>query len=75
MSSKRPNGISVERSLQLTTYAMITPEASGPCRLDTVAKTRTVHMVQPSYQVGTEDQRFAETLYPMESEFGGHVTE
>lgn len=28
-SSKRPNGISAEHNLQLTTYAMITPEAVG----------------------------------------------
>ena len=32
-ASKRPNGLSAEHSLQLTTYAMITPGASGLCRL------------------------------------------
>ena len=67
-ASKRPNGISAEHSLQLTTYAMITPDASGLCRLDTVTKTKTVHVIQQSYQVGTEDRRFAETLYPMVQE-------
>jgi hypothetical protein len=34
-ASKRPNGLSADHSLQLTTYAMITPGASGLCRLDT----------------------------------------
>lgn len=67
-SSKRPNGIPAEHSLQLTTYAMITPGASGLCRLDTVTKTKTVQVVQQSYQVGSEDRRFAETLYPMVQE-------
>jgi RecB family exonuclease len=64
-ASKRPNGLSAEHSLQLTTYAMITPGASGLCRLDTVTKTKTVQVIQQSYQVGAEDRRFAETLYPM----------
>ena len=63
-ASKRPNGVAAEHSLQLTTYAMITPGASGLCRLDTVTKTKTVQVVQPSYQVGAEDRRFAETFTP-----------
>ena len=67
-ASKRPNGLSADHSLQLTTYAMITPGASGLCRLDTVTKTRTVQVIQQSYQVGSEDRRFAETLYPMVQE-------
>jgi len=67
-ASKRPNGLSAEHSLQLATYAMITPGASGLCRLDTVTKTKTVQVIQQSYQVGSEDRRFAETLYPMVQE-------
>ena len=47
---------------------MITPGASGLCRLDTVTKTKTVQVVQQSYQVGADDRRFAETLYPMVQE-------
>ena len=67
-SSKRPNGIPAEHSLQLTTYTMITPDASGHCRLDTVTKTKTVHVVQQSFQAAADDRRFAETLYPMVQE-------
>jgi len=67
-ASKRPNGLSAEHSLQLTTYTMITPDASGVCRLDTVTKTKTVQVIQQSYQVGAEDRRFAEILYPMVQE-------
>jgi CRISPR/Cas system-associated exonuclease Cas4 (RecB family) len=68
-ASKRPNGIPPDHSLHLTTYAMITTDASGMCRLDTVTKTKTVHVIRQSYQVGAEDRRFAETLYPMVQEF------
>jgi CRISPR/Cas system-associated exonuclease Cas4 (RecB family) len=50
-SSKRPNGLPAEHSLQLTTYTMITPQASGLCRLDTVTKTKTVNVVQQSFRV------------------------
>jgi len=64
-ASKRPNGITAEHGLQLTTYAMITPGASGLCRLDTVTKTKTVQVIQQTYDVGPEERRFAETLYPM----------
>ena len=67
-SSKRPNGIAAEHSLQLTTYAIINPEASGLWRLDTVTKTKTVHVVQQSFRWGLDDRRFAETLYPMVQE-------
>ena len=67
-SSKRPNGIPAEHSLQLTTYTMIIPGASGHCRLDTVTKTKTVHVVQQSFRVSADDRRFAGTLYPMVQE-------
>lgn len=67
-SSKRPNGVAADHVLQLTTYAMITPGASGLCRLDTVTKTKTVQVIQQSYQVGAEDRRFAKALYPMVQE-------
>jgi len=64
-ATKRPNGVTAEHGLQLTTYAMITPGASGLCRLDTVTKTKTVQVIQQTYDVGPEERRFAETLYPM----------
>jgi hypothetical protein len=67
-SSKRQNGIPAEHSLRLTTYTMITPDARGHCRLDTVTKTKTVHVVQQSFQTSADDRRFAETLYPMVQE-------
>ena len=64
-AAKRPKGIPAEHRLQLTTYAMVTPGASGSCRLDTVTKTKTVLVIQQTYDVGAEEHRFAEALYPM----------
>jgi hypothetical protein len=58
-----PKGIPAEHGLQLTAYT--TPGASGLCRLDTVTKTKTVHVVQQSFQASPEGQLFSETLYPM----------
>jgi len=64
-AAKRPNGIAADYGLQLNTYAMITPGANGSCRLDTVTKTKTVQVIQQTYEVGQEERRLAETLYPM----------
>ena len=66
--ARRPTGITPDYSLQLTTYSMITPGASGFCRLDTVTKTKTVQLVQQSCETGPEKRRYAETLYPMVQE-------
>ena len=67
-AARRPAGITPDYHLQLTTYSMITPGASGSCRLDTVTKTKTVQLVQQSCEIGAEERRFAETLYPMAQE-------
>ena len=47
---------------------MITPGSSGFCRLETVTKTKTVELVQQSCEIGAEERRYAETLYPMVQE-------
>ena len=67
-AARRPAGITPEYCLQLTTYSRITPGSSGSCRLDTVTKTRTVELVQQNCEIGAEDRRYAETLYPMVQE-------
>ena len=64
-AARRPAGITPDYNLQLTTYSMITPGCSGSCRLDTVTKTKTVELVQKSCEIGPEERRYAETLYPM----------
>lgn len=65
---KQIPGISHDHRFQLTSYVMITPEASGACRLDTVTKGRTVKLAQKSFQVEAADRRYAETIYPMVQE-------
>jgi PD-(D/E)XK nuclease superfamily len=67
-AARRPVGITAEYSLQLTTYAIITPGATGVCRLDTVTKAKSVQLVQQTCDIGPEDRRYAETLYPMVQE-------
>jgi hypothetical protein len=47
---------------------MITPGATGVCRLDTVTKTKAVQLVQQSCEIGPEERRCAEALYPMVQE-------
>jgi hypothetical protein len=58
-------GIAHDHQLQLTSYAMITPAASGACRLDTVTKGKTVSLIQKSFVINEKDRHYAETIYPM----------
>ena len=58
-------GIAHDHRLQLTSYVMITPAASGACRLDTVTKGKTVSLIQKSFCVSEKDRQYAETIYPM----------
>jgi hypothetical protein len=55
-STKPIKGIAHDHRLQLTSYAMITPAASGACRLDTVTKGKTVSLVQKSFTVTEKGQ-------------------
>jgi RecB family exonuclease len=65
---KAIRGISHDHRFQLISYAMITPGASGLCRLDTITKGRTVALTQKNFLVGHADRRYAETIYPMVQE-------
>ena len=62
---KAIKGISHDHKFQLISYAMITPAASGLCRLDTVTKGRTISLTQKTFQVGPTDRKYAEGIYPM----------
>jgi hypothetical protein len=67
-AERRPAGITPEYRLQLMTYSMITPGADSFWRLDIVPKTKTVELVQQNCEIGPEERRYAETLYPMVQE-------
>jgi hypothetical protein len=65
-STLKPSvGIAHDHRLQLTSYVMITPAASGVCRLDTVTKGRTVRLILKSFAITAQDRQYAETIYPM----------
>jgi hypothetical protein len=64
-AAKKPTGISHDYAFQLTSYTMITPGATGECRLDTITKTKTIQIVQEPWRIGVDDRRYAETMYPM----------
>ena len=64
-AARRPADVSAEHAPQLTTYAMITSAASGACRLDTVTKTKTVQLVQQTFEPGPKQRKLAESLFPM----------
>ena len=61
-------GIAHDHRLQLTSYVMVTPAASGACRLDTVTKGKTVSLIQKSFSINEKDRHYAETIYPMVQE-------
>jgi RecB family exonuclease len=48
-------GIAHDHRLPLTSYVMITPTASGVCRLDTVMKGKTVRLIHKSFGITERD--------------------
>ncbi len=67
-AAKKPSGVRPDYRLQLATYAMLEPEASGRARLDTVTKTKTVQLHQQTIDVIDCDRKMAERLYPLAQE-------
>jgi CRISPR/Cas system-associated exonuclease Cas4 (RecB family) len=62
-ASKKPAGISADHRLQLSTYAMLAPQASGKVRRDALAKTKTVTLTQASMEVTPADRKLTTRLY------------
>ena len=63
-AARRPSAVSHDYGLQLTSYTMLTPGASGQCRLDALTKTKAVQLIQLDYTVGPDERRYAEMIYP-----------
>jgi RecB family exonuclease len=61
----RPNGVSQDHRLQLTTYDLLCPHSRGKVRVDNVVKTATVEYVPQSFEITPADVQYAETVYPM----------
>jgi putative RecB family exonuclease len=64
-ASRKPAAITTDYRLQLTMYALVTPGASGRCRVDTVTKQKTPQVVPQSFVLGASERRYAETLLPI----------
>jgi RecB family exonuclease len=67
-ASKKPSGINAGYRVQVATYAMLEPTASGRARLDTLTKTRTIQTHEQSLQVGEADRKYTERLYSITQE-------
>ena len=62
-SSKKPAGVSPAHRLQVSTYAMLTPQASGRGRVDTLTKTKTVAHHPMTFEVSAGDRKLTERRY------------
>jgi CRISPR/Cas system-associated exonuclease Cas4 (RecB family) len=67
-ASKKPAGIHAGYRLQVATYAMLEPTASGRARLDTLTKTRTVALHGQTVEVTDSDRKQATRLYSIARE-------
>lgn len=63
-AARKPTSVPPAYAFQLATYRQLTPGASGEARLDTLVKTKTVQLVQASYEVSDQDLRLTRNLYP-----------
>ena len=67
-ASKKPSGVRADYRIQLGTYAMIAPRASGRARLQTLTKTKTVQLHTQTVDVTDADRRHASKLYQIAQE-------
>lgn len=64
-AARTPSGVSTDYAMQVATYRMIAPRASGLVRLDTLVATKTPKIVRQDYQVSHADVRHCQAVYPM----------
>lgn len=67
-ASKKPTGINAGYRLQVATYAMLEPAATGRARLDTLTKTKTVALHEQQLEITAGDRKQAERLYSIARE-------
>jgi hypothetical protein len=66
-AKKRPSGIRADHRLQVTAYKLLEPRARA-ARIDTLVKSRTIAIVEQSFEVTPADERAAVVLYPLAHE-------
>lgn len=64
-AKRSPSGISAHNMLQLTTYEMLTPGASGLVAVDTLVANKTPKLVQIEHRVTDQDRLAPERIYPI----------
>jgi CRISPR/Cas system-associated exonuclease Cas4 (RecB family) len=62
-AKKRPSGMMPAYRLQVSTYVMLHPEASGRAQLSTLTKTKTVSLHEDTIDVLPPDRKLTEHLY------------
>jgi putative RecB family exonuclease len=67
-SRRRPPSISPDYRLQISTYRILEPDATGAARLDTLVRTKTPQLVQLDCTIGAADVAYAEAIYPQAQE-------
>lgn len=64
-AARKPSGISADYLFQVSTYAQLTPGATGQARVDTLTKTKTPALVQQTVQIDQSDVDATSKLYPL----------
>jgi hypothetical protein len=67
-ASKKPSGVNAGYRVQVATYAMLEPAASGRARLDTLTKARTVALHSQTIDISASDRKQATRLYSIAQE-------
>jgi hypothetical protein len=67
-ASKKPSGVRADYRVQVATYAMLAPNASGRTRLQTITKTKTVQLHTQTIDVTAADRTHATKLYQIAQE-------
>ena len=67
-ASKKPSGVRADYRVQVATYAMLAPTASGRTCLQTVTKTKTVQLQTQTFDVTDADRKHATKLYQIAQE-------
>lgn len=62
-AAKKPSGIPAPYRHQVTTYSMLEPSASGVSQVTTLTKTKTVGLVEQTFEVSDADRKLTERLY------------
>lgn len=64
-AGKKPSSVTADHRLQITTYSMLAPGASGVGRRDVLTKTKTMAHYQQTFEVTPADREYAKKMYSL----------